>query len=93
MKSKQNRIELVTRFDSGASGDDGFSGHKAVQIVKINEDDHSFTLDEDALNKILNNERIKDRPVCVVSVAGKSGFFLSTNIHWLQRGQKTEFFP
>lgn len=47
-----------------------FEGHEAVQIVRINDEDHSFSLDEDALNKILNDDKIKDKPVCVVSVAG-----------------------
>lgn len=41
----------------------------AVQIVLAN-DDHSFSLDEDALNKILLRDEIKDRYVVVVSVAG-----------------------
>ena len=53
------------------AGVEDFSGHRAIQIVKINEEDHSFTLDEDALNDILNNDKVKDKPVCVVSVAGK----------------------
>ena len=50
---------------SGALGD-----HAAVQIVKINEDDHSFSLDEEALLEILSDDKIKDKPVCVLSVAG-----------------------
>ena len=41
-----------------------------VQVVKINDDDHSFSLDEDALNKILNRDNVKDKPLAVVSVAG-----------------------
>ena len=43
-----------------------------VQIVKIVEDDHSFTLDEEALNRVLQDDRVKDKPICVVSVAGES---------------------
>lgn len=47
-----------------------------VQIVKINDDpdDHSFFLDEDALNRILlqDNGALKDKPMCIVSVAGKT---------------------
>ena len=63
-----------TKSDDGllvgeGAGVDDFSGHKAVQIVKINEDDHSFELDEEALDRILNNDKVKDKPVCVVSVA------------------------
>ncbi|TRY76895.1 hypothetical protein TCAL_09587 [Tigriopus californicus] len=45
-----------------------------VQIVKINDDpdDHSFFLDEAALNRILlqDNGALKDKPLCIVSVAG-----------------------
>ena len=43
---------------------------EAVQIVSIDESDHSFILDEIALNKIVNQEDIKDKPICVLSVAG-----------------------
>ena len=43
-----------------------------VQVVKINDDDHSFSLDEDALNKILNRDNVKDKPLAVVSVAGNN---------------------
>jgi hypothetical protein len=42
-----------------------------VQIVKIRDDDHSFFLDEEALNSIMSDKEIKDKPVCIVSVAGR----------------------
>jgi len=43
-----------------------------VQIVNVEEsnNEHSFTLDEDALKRILCRKKIKDKPVCIVSVAG-----------------------
>jgi len=41
-----------------------------VQIVKIRDDDHSFFLDEEALESIMSNKEIKDKPICIVSVAG-----------------------
>jgi hypothetical protein len=41
-----------------------------LQAVKINDDDHTFTLDEELLNEILDDEKVRDKPVCVVSVAG-----------------------
>lgn len=43
--------------------------------MKINDDDHTFTLDEEALEAILNDEKVKDKPVCIVSVAGKISSF------------------
>ena len=41
-------------------------------MVKINDEDHTFTLDEDALNEILSDDKVKDKPVCVVSGAGET---------------------
>lgn len=40
-----------------------------VQIVQT-EEDHTFTLDDEALAEILNKNDVKDRAVVVVSVAG-----------------------
>ena len=31
---------------------------------------HNFILDEEALNEILNKDNIKDKPICIISVAG-----------------------
>ena len=42
-----------------------------IQIIEIDSEDHSFKLNEDALKHMLSDDRIKDLPVCVVSVAGK----------------------
>lgn len=42
---------------------------RPIQIVLANED-HTFSLDEDALAEILIRDDIKDRNVVVVSVAG-----------------------
>lgn len=50
-------------------------GGRPIQIVKIDDEgDHSFYLDEDALSEIMNDERIRDKPLCIVSVAGKIDF-------------------
>ncbi|XP_055590257.1 atlastin [Uranotaenia lowii] len=42
---------------------------KPVQVVETG-DDHTFVLNEDALNEILLQEQVRDRTVVVVSVAG-----------------------
>ena len=49
--------------------DKALKGH-SVQIVEIDNENHSFRLDEEALTEILSDDQIKDLPVCVVSVAG-----------------------
>jgi hypothetical protein len=49
-----------------------------IQIVKIDEYDNEadegkhndFYLDVEALTKIMEDERIRDKPLCIVSVAG-----------------------
>ena len=52
---------------------------RPLQIIEISDEDHSFKLNEDALNKVLSNEKVKDLPVCVVSVAGNRPFAFSIN--------------
>ena len=49
---------------------------RAVQIVKIDDESetHKFFLDEEALNDILNKDNIRDKPICIISVAGKDRF-------------------
>ena len=42
---------------------------KAVSILTIN-DDNSFALDEAALKNILTSADIKDKPLCIIPVAG-----------------------
>lgn len=44
-------------------------GAKSVPIILAG-DQHTFTLDENALEEILMREEVKDRYVVVVSVAG-----------------------
>uniref|UniRef100_A0A8D0HE97 GB1/RHD3-type G domain-containing protein n=1 Tax=Sphenodon punctatus TaxID=8508 RepID=A0A8D0HE97_SPHPU len=41
-----------------------------IQIVLAHEDDHNFELDDEALEKILLQEHIRDLNIVVVSVAG-----------------------
>ncbi|XP_068152245.1 atlastin [Drosophila tropicalis] len=44
-------------------------GGSAVQVINASEE-HTFVLNEDALSEVLMREEVKDRFVCVVSVAG-----------------------
>jgi len=63
-----------------------------VQIVKIDDEseDHKFFLDEEALNEILNVETVRDKPICIVSVAGAfrkgKSFLLNFMLRYLQSG-------
>ena len=43
---------------------------KPIQVIETGQEDHSFTLNEDALTEILLQDHIRDRSVVVVSVAG-----------------------
>lgn len=43
---------------------------EAVQIVKVNEEAHTFRLSEDDLTRIILQDSIKNRDVVIVSVAG-----------------------
>jgi len=61
-------------------------------VVKINDEDeeHSFTLDENALSQILNRPDVRDKPICVVSVAGAfrkgKSFLLNFMLRYLKAG-------
>uniref|UniRef100_A0A3Q3XER9 GB1/RHD3-type G domain-containing protein n=1 Tax=Mola mola TaxID=94237 RepID=A0A3Q3XER9_MOLML len=49
---------------------DEVGGARPVQIVLANEEEHSFSLDEEALERLLLQEEVQDLHVVVVSVAG-----------------------
>jgi len=68
------------------------AGDRPVQIVKIDDEseEHNFILDENALNDILNKDNIKDKPVCIISVAGAfrkgKSFLLNFMLRYLENG-------
>ena len=68
---------------------DNNSGRKAVQIVKTC-DDHTFALDEQALESILLSNEVRDKKVVVVSVAGAlrkgKSFLLNYFLRFLVKG-------
>lgn len=56
---------------SSTSGDERKpSTHSAVQIVNVNPETRTFELDLDALEGILLQDKVRDKPVAVVSIAG-----------------------
>ncbi|XP_066510064.1 atlastin-2 isoform X2 [Hoplias malabaricus] len=71
-----NRVEDVSRKMSSREADDELLLEEEegtvgpVQIVVADEDEHEFSLDEEALERILMQEHIRDLNVVVVSVAG-----------------------
>ncbi|XP_066510065.1 atlastin-2 isoform X3 [Hoplias malabaricus] len=62
MSSREADDELLLEEEEGTVG--------PVQIVVADEDEHEFSLDEEALERILMQEHIRDLNVVVVSVAG-----------------------
>uniref|UniRef100_A0A4W3IKN2 Atlastin-1 n=1 Tax=Callorhinchus milii TaxID=7868 RepID=A0A4W3IKN2_CALMI len=54
---------------SWPSEDEPVEKARPVQILVVN-DDHTFELDEEALNKILLSDEVRDREVVALSVAG-----------------------
>ena len=42
---------------------------RPISILTVNPDD-TFCLDEDALRSVLNKPEVKDKPVCLIPVAG-----------------------
>ncbi|KAK8778038.1 hypothetical protein V5799_020622 [Amblyomma americanum] len=67
---------------------------KPVQILRIN-DDHSFDISESQLEAILLDDRVKDKPVVVVSVAGAyrqgKSFRLSFFLRYLRNKCRTDW--
>lgn len=68
------------------------SEDRPVQIVKIDDESetHNFILDEDALNEILDRDEIRDKPICIISVAGAfrkgKSFLLNFMLRYLEAG-------
>ena len=67
---------------------ESLSSGQGVQVVTPSED-HTFLLDEDALQQLLLRDDVKDRPVVLVSVAGAyrkgKSFLLDFFLRYLDR--------
>lgn len=69
-------------------------GGRPIQIV-LAKDDHTFELDERALEEVLYQDRVKDKNVVVISVAGAfrkgKSFLLDFFLRYLRA--EVQFFP
>lgn len=48
----------------------GILNAEAIQIVKVNEEAHTFRLSEEDLTRIILQENVRNRDVVIISVAG-----------------------
>ena len=65
-------------------------GARPVQIVATDEEEHSFSLNENLLEEVLiSDERVRDKKVVVISVAGAfrkgKSFLLDFFLRYLDR--------
>ena len=58
-------LTIVFQYSSQSS-----TGARPVQIVNVNPETREFILDIDALSEILLREECREKPVCVISIAG-----------------------
>ena len=80
-------LVLKLRFQNNLTG---INMGKAIQIVKIDDESetHKFFLDEEALNDILNKDNIRDKPICIISVAGTTfsvAYFVAEYMDLIQK--------
>ena len=87
---------MVENFDrnNDMNGDmndfDIVMGARPVQIVSTDEEEHSFSLNEELLEEVLiSDERVRDKKVVVISVAGAfrkgKSFLLDFFLRYLDR--------
>jgi len=69
-------------------------GH-AVQIVRANKD-RTFTLDEEALARVLHQDHCKNKPVAIISVTGAlrtgKSFLLNFILRYLKKQARVSLF-
>ena len=75
-KTSQKELKNMDQKIQDISPSNGCSNNigEPIQIIKIKDEneegEHRFFLDDEALNNIMDDERIRDKPLCIVSVAG-----------------------
>jgi atlastin len=52
------------------AAEQGHTPPHPIQIVKANEKNHTFSLEKDALKRLLSRDDVSDKKVVIVSVAG-----------------------
>jgi len=82
-------VTTTTKCDSSSKG-------HPIEIVKIDdESEQRFYLDEDTLTKIMEDVRIRDKPLCIVSVAGAfrrgKSFLLDFLLRFLTSGGQDDW--
>ena len=83
-------MEKQSNVGGGENDFDFVMGARPVQIVSTDEEQHSFTLNEEHLEEVLiSDERIRDKKVVVISVAGAfrkgKSFLLDFFLRYLDR--------
>ena len=83
-------MEKGSEIENGDNDFDIVMGPRPVQIVSTDEDEHSFSLNEGLLEEVLiSDERIRDKKVVVISVAGAfrkgKSFLLDFFLRYLDR--------
>lgn len=85
--------DLNTSMNTSTSSTQGTGGYP-VQIVDITKE-HTFYLNEENLQSILNHPRARNKKVCVVSVAGAfrkgKSFLLDFFLRYLSRGGRDDW--
>lgn len=71
------------------------NGERPVQIVNVDLETREFVLDVEALSGILLREECRDKPVCVISIAGDfrkgKSFLLNFLLRYLNAGGESDW--
>ena len=82
----------VVDADSTSEGSLLDDAECAVQIISFNDETKEFELNVDGLEGILNNEKAKDKPVVVISIAGDfrkgKSFMLNFFLRYLKAAEQ-----
>ncbi|RWS17926.1 atlastin-2-like protein [Dinothrombium tinctorium] len=87
--------ELIEGDVSSTTSDNSIDSPRPVQIVVVNSETREFELDIDALSSILLRDKVRDKPVSVVSIAGDfrkgKSFLLNFFLKYLQKNGSSDW--